>query len=39
MHISQLSTVIAGLDPAIPIDLHDRARLSGMPGTSPGMTG
>jgi hypothetical protein len=24
--------------PAIPITMHDSARLSGMPGTSPGMT-
>ena len=32
------STVIAGLDPAIPIASRDGFRVSGMPGTSPGMT-
>jgi hypothetical protein len=33
-----LLPVIAGLVPAIPIELHCRAQLSGMPGSSPGMT-
>jgi hypothetical protein len=31
-------TVIAGLDPAIPIMWHGRASLSGMAGSSPAMT-
>ncbi len=29
--------VIAGLEPAIPIDSRECARLSGVPGTNPGM--
>ena len=32
------STVIAGLDPAIPIMWHGRALISGMAGSSPAMT-
>jgi hypothetical protein len=32
------STVIAGLDPAIPIMWHGHTSLSGMAGSSPAMT-